>query len=138
MGAQEGELLFGGGGAQEVRDLFLGLVAAGRAEHGDQDGEAERAPICCIVLSSPDAAPDSRSGTLDRAISVSETNCRPMPVAKTSIGPRMLPGYVESTSIRVSQASPAAQHRAPVTMKGLGPNLGSSCEVTPAPPRSSR
>lgn len=56
-----------------------------------------------------------------------------MPKPKTSMGPRMLPRYVLSTSVSVSQPSPTAARIAPTAMNGLGPHLGSNCEANPAP-----
>lgn len=40
---------------------------------------------------------------------------------------------MELTSVRVSQASPAADRIAPPTMNGLGPYVGRNFEARPAP-----
>jgi hypothetical protein len=90
-------------------------------------------PTCWVALRIPEAAPASFDSTPETAISVSDTKLRPMPKPKTSMGPRMLPAYVLSTPVRVSQPSPMADRTAPTVMKGLGPHLGSSCEANPAP-----
>lgn len=78
-------------------------------------------PTCCVALSTPEAAPVSCGATLETAMRVSDTNCMPMPMLNTSIGPRMLPAYVLSTSVIVSQPRPPAASSAPITMNGLGP-----------------
>ncbi|CAM5233370.1 hypothetical protein SALBM311S_02206 [Streptomyces alboniger] len=48
-------------------------------------------PTCCMVLSSPDAAPASCWATPETAVSVSVTKFRPIPKPNTDIGPRTPP-----------------------------------------------
>ncbi|WP_246338480.1 hypothetical protein [Amycolatopsis endophytica] len=46
------------------------------------------APVCCIVCSTPPAAPASDAGTLPMMITFSGANASPMPSPVRTIGPK--------------------------------------------------
>ncbi|BCL23447.1 hypothetical protein GCM10017668_52900 [Streptomyces tuirus] len=90
-------------------------------------------PTCCVVLSSPEAAPASCGATPETAVSVSVTKFSPMPKPNTSIGPRTPLTYELSELMSACQASPVIASAEPTSMKGLGPRTGRNRWDRPAP-----
>ena len=83
-------LELGGGVGQELADLVGGLVAAGGAEHGDQDGQAEGAADLLGDIQQAGGRPRLvRRARPETATIVRGTNSRPMPRPNSSMGPRI-------------------------------------------------
>ena len=89
-------------------------------------------PICCEVLISPLARPDSCSRTPETAAIVVVTKANPSPKAASSDGPRMSERKLPPTETCENQSSAAAIKAIPAASTGLKPIRVTSWEATPA------
>ena len=89
-------------------------------------------PICCEVLISPLASPDSCSRTPETAAIVVVTKAKPSPIAASSDGPRMSEAKPPPTETCENQTSAAAMNAIPAASTGLKPIRVTSCEAMPA------